>query len=229
MTPRHDPHADGLRWHVHTAPAEVPDWLVALRRFRAEVLYNDGLRPSFRLPDGTFHDDDPADLHAHHVVATVDDLPVATLRVVPLAAAGRGFCDRLIGVDGVDDLLGRIGLARAEVWEGSGWAVQTTRRRAAMGARVLAAGSAVARDLGMATAIGAAGSRYGQLYRILAVGYQRADWLEPVHVPDLADDVHLVHGTLDNLRSGFRTLVEQTSDLLQWHDNSPTRVNGMTP
>jgi hypothetical protein len=229
-----------LRWHVHTpvlrepgtgdpaGAADVPEWLVRLRRFRAEVLWADGLRPAFRGTDGEFHDDDPVDPFAHHVVATADGVPVATLRIVPLAVTELGFCDRLLGTGVVDAMLEQLGLARTEAWEGSGWAVQPNRRRADTGARALAGGSAVARELGLHTAIGAAGSRYGQLRRILAAGYRRAESIGPIHVPALADDVQLVHGTLDTLESGFQALVEQASGQLLWKQSSPTRVNRMT-
>jgi hypothetical protein len=223
-----------LRWHVHppvAGPGDgrsgVPEWLTELRRFRAEVLWSGGLRPAFRDTDGGFRDDDPIDLHSYHVVTTDGGEPIATLRVVPIAA-GSGFCDRLLGRAVVDRLLDQLGTDRDDTWEGSGWAVQPSRRRAAMGARVLAAGSAVARELGLHTAIGAAGSRYGQLVRILAAGYRRAEGAEPVPVSSLADDVYLVHGTLDTLRPGFQALVEQASDLLEWEQHSPTRVNRMT-
>lgn len=217
--------ADNLRWHVHSPPAgegggdwtgPVPEWLAALRGFRAEALYADGLRPGFRAPDGRYVDEDPADLHAYHVMATAAGLPVATLRVVPLAAVGRGFCDRLLGSGGVDAVLDQLDAKRGDAWEASGWAVHLSRRRTGVSAQVLAAGAAVARDLGLHMGLGASGSRYGQLYRVLAAGYRLVDRVEPIPVPALADDIQLVHGTLDMVRPGFLALVEQTDGLLEW-------------
>lgn len=215
-----------LLWEVYPPPVGETEWLAAMRRFRAEVLHADGLRPAFRGPDGRFRDEDPTDLVAHHVVATEGGTPVAALRIVPLAATGQGFCERLIGSGALEQLLDRIGTDRADTWEGSGWAVRADRRRGAMGANVLAAGQGVARTLGLRMAIGAAGSRYGQLYRILAAGYRTAPDVGSIHVPALVDDLHLVHGTLDTLRPGFQAAVERVSDLLRWEDHSPTRVNG---
>ncbi|HVL84120.1 MAG TPA: hypothetical protein VM367_07540, partial [Pseudonocardia sp.] len=218
-------------WHVYTAPvpatedacwlADVPPWLARLRAFRAEVLFADGLRPAFRDVDGRFRDDDPVDPFAHHVVATLDGVPIATLRVVPIEFTRIGFCERMFGGRAVEKVLAAAGSTRATTWEGSGWAVGPTRRGAAMGSRVLAAGSAVARELGLTTAIGAAGRRYGQLYRILSAGYQRAEDIAPVEVPSLADDVQLVHGTLDELRPSFRDLVERIRPLLRWDTGHP--------
>lgn len=220
-----------LEWHVHQPPftgVGVPEWLAAVRRFRAETLHSDGLRPGFRGPDGRFRDDDPADPFAHHIVASAEGTPIATLRVIPLTATRLGFCERLLGSAGLERLLTDLGTDRSDAWEGSGWAVRPGRRRAKLGAMVLAAGTAVAQELGLHTAIGASGTRYGQLYRILSAGYHRASGIDPIPAPALVDDLQLVHGTFDTLRPGFRTLVEQTSELLRWDVGSPTRVNRMT-
>lgn len=223
-----DVHRPAVSWEVHPPPAGIPAWLDQVRRFRAEVLHAGGLRPAFRGPDGRFYDDDPADDRAHHVVATVEGRPVAALRVVPLALTHDGFCERLLGTAALAAFLDRIEAERATTWEGSGWAVHPGHRSGAMGATVLAAGQAVARDLGLDVAIGAAGSRYGQLHRILTAGYRRAPGVEPIDVPALADEVHIVHGSLDSLRPTFRSHVEHVADLLRSERRSPTRVNRMT-
>lgn len=227
-----DPH-----WQVYPPPAggqgdgrwasPVPAWLAEVRRFRAEVLHADGLRPAFRGLDGAYHDEDPADLLAHHVVATLDGVPIASLRVVPLGLSRNGVCERLLGTTVLEKLLSDLGVCREEVGEGSGWSVEPSRRGARMGARVLAAGFAVARELGLAVTIGATGTRYGQLYRILSAGYRRAQGVNPIFVASLADDVQLVHGRLHELRPGFQALVEKAADLLRWETDSPTRVNKM--
>lgn len=211
---------------MHPPPAGVPDWLAAVRRFRAEVLHADGLRPTFRRADGQFRDDDPADPFAHHVVATERGSLVAAFRVVPLAGTRHGVCERLIGSEQLDQLLARIGACRADTWEGSGWAVHADRRHAALGVTALAGGQEVARRLGLRTGIGASGSRYGQLYRLLAAGYRTAPGVGSIHVPTLADDLCLVHGTLDTLRPRFQAAVERAADLLRRGQDSPTRVNG---
>jgi hypothetical protein len=182
----------------------------------------------FRDSAGRFRDDDPADPFAHHVVARVAGAPIATLRIVPLAATRTGVCERLLGAELLDTVLARIGASAEQTWEGSGWAVQPGRRGAAMGPRVVAAGWAVARELGLQTGIGAVGRRYGQLYRVLSVGYRRAEDVEPKKLDSLADEVQLVHGSYRDLRPGFHTLVEQAADLLEWTTQSPTRANRMT-
>jgi hypothetical protein len=227
------------RWLVHPPVAhdsgtgrwdgEIPEWLVQLRRFRAEVLHADGLRPSYRAADGTFHDDDPCDPFAYHVVALSDGALTATLRIVPLGETSTGVCDRLLGTDAVDKALAELGVDRSEACEGSGWAVHARRRRAAMGVRSLAAAPAVTGALGLRVMIGAVGVRYGALYRVLSAGYQRTPGFAPVEVPTFADEVQLVHMTFDKLRPSFRARVEQLAELLQWDERSSERVNELTP
>ena len=223
--------AGDICWHVHPPAWDgtVPDWLAALRTFRAEVLHAEGLRPSFRGPDGSYHDEDPVDPFAHHVVATVGGALVASLRVVPLATSRDGVCERVFGTAVLEKVLAGLGVDRSQVWEGSGWAVEPGRRGAAMGARVLAAGSAVAAALGLDTAIGASGTRYGQLYRILSAGYRRAPGVAPVVAEAFADDIQLVHGKLHELRPGFQVLVAQAADLLRWIPAHPASVTSPPP
>lgn len=209
----------GLDWSVRPPPTPgepPPDWLVRLREFRAEVLHADGLRPAYRLPDGTFADPDPGDLVAHHVlVRDADDL-VGALRVIPLAATRAGFCERLVGSAGIEQLLAALDAQRADIGEASGWAVAPQRRSEALGPRVLAAGVAVAQMLGLPTTVGAVGRRYGQLYRALAAGFCRAPGFDLVEVAALSDDLQLMFGRYEDLRPGFRSVVDQATEMLQW-------------
>lgn len=224
--------AGPVEWRVHPPPrddcARDTRILAEVRAFRAGVLWSGGLRPRFRDAAGRFVDDDPADPFAHHVVARVDGAIVAAMRVVPLAATDQGFCERMFGTEELEAAIGRVGATRAETWEGSGWAVEPSRRGAAMGLRVLAAASAVARALGLELAVGASGRRYGQLYRILSAGYRRAEGATPVEVEELADEVLLVLGRVAELRPRFRELVDGADDLLRWDRLSPVRVDPMT-
>lgn len=216
----------GPVWLVHRPPSvdagdgvlwdPAPAWLEEIRSFRAEVLYADGKRPRFRDADGRFRDDDPVDGFAHHLVACCDGAVIASLRIVPIVETGIGFCERVFGSTAVDELLSNLGTSRATTCEGSGWAVAPTRRGAAMGSKVLAAGTGVARELGFSTMIGAAGRRFGQLYRAMSVGYRTAPGVPPVEVASLADEVHLVHLGPDQWRPAFREHVERLTPRLVW-------------
>jgi hypothetical protein len=225
------------RWVVHPPVArdpgtgrwdgEIPEWLAHVRRFRAEVLHADGLRPGYRA-NGTFRDDDPCDPFAHHIVALTEGVLTATLRIVPLGETASGVCERLLGTDAVEKALGDLGLDRSQACEGSGWAVHAKRRRLGLGARSLAAASAVTRALGLQVMLGAVGVHYGALNRVLSAGIQRVPGFPPVAVPALADEVQLVHMTFDNLRPSFRARVERQAELLQWDECSSERVNELT-
>ena len=182
------------------------------------MLDADGLRPAFRRPDGVFRDDDPADPFAYHVVTVHDGEPIATFRVLRLTATHSGVCERLLGTDALKRLLIQLGIDQAVAWEGSGWTVQPTRRGVGIGLRMLAAGEAVATKLGLIQGIGAWGTRYGQLYRVLSAGYRCAPRLDLIPVPALADDIQVVYGTLTTLRPAFQALVTETADLLEWQD-----------
>jgi hypothetical protein len=217
----HDPGTG--RWD-----GEIPEWLGQLRRFRAEVLHADGLRPGYRAADGTFRDDDPCDPFAYHVVALTDGALTATLRIVPLAETSTGVCERLLGTDAVEQALADLGLERSEACEGSGWAVHAKRRRLGLGVRSLAAASAVTKTLGLQVMLGAVGVHYGALNRVLSAGIRRVPGFPPVAVPTLADEVQLVHMTFDNLRPSFRVRVERLAELLQWSERSSERVNELT-
>jgi hypothetical protein len=227
------------RWLVHPPVAhdpgtgrwdgEIPEWLVQLRRFRAEVLYADGLRPGYRAADGTFRDEDPCDPFAYHVVALTDGAPTATLRIVPLGETSSGVCERLLGTDAVDKALAELGVDRSEACEASGWAVHAKRRRLGLGVRSLAAASAVTGALRLRIMLGAVGVHYGALNRVLSVGLQRVPGFPPVAVPALVDEVQLVHMTFDKLRPSFRARVERLAELLQWDERSSERVNELTP
>jgi hypothetical protein len=216
----------GSRWCVYVPPAAdgswdgaTPGWLAELRRFRAEMLYAEGLRPAFRGPDGIFRDDDPADPFAYHVVAVHDGKLIATFRVLRLTATHSGVCERLLGTDALNRWLTRLGIDHTLAWEGSGWVVRPIWRGMRMGLRMLAAGEAVATKLGLTHGIGASGTRHGQLYRVLSAGYRLVPGLDPIPVPALADDIQIVHGTLTTLRPAFQTLVAQTAELLEWQDS----------
>ena len=202
------------RWTLHPPPAEAgPARLEQVRAFRGELLHDGGRRPGFGSPAGPF-DADPLDLPARHVVATEDGRPAAVLRVLEWPAAGTGgVCARLLGADRLREVL--AGQRPDDLWEGSGWAVRPGPGRAALALRTLAAGFAVARSLGRYTLVGACGTRYGQLHRVLTAGLRCVEGVDPIPSPPLADDLRLVHGHLDQLRPGFRTLVDEIGPRIQ--------------
>lgn len=209
-------------WSVRGPGGPVDD----VRAFRARVLHDGGRRPGFRTADGRYDDPDPIDEHAHHVVVTVDGAIAGVLRVVPLDTTDRGFCDRLLGPARVEEILARAGTHRAAVWEGSGWAADPGRRSGLLGARVLAAGTAVAEALGRTHLLGAAGVRGGQYLRVRQLGYRAAEGVGPVPLPRMADEVRIVCGPSATTAPGFRALVARAAAELREARFLPSRHPG---
>ena len=222
-----------LRWLVYPPPARKPDWagfapgwLLELQRFRGEVLYNNGLRPAFQTPDGQLSDPNPADPYAYHIIARTTDEVVASLRVIPLTCTDQGFCEQLLGPDGLRRLMRTIGCSRNQVWEGSGWAVCQSWRNASIGSQAVAAGFAVAGKLQLPVAIGASGTRYGQLNHVLTMGYREVPGFGLLPAPTLSDDIRLVYGAFTTLRPAFRDLVDRVAGQLIYETASEPSPTG---
>lgn len=213
-----------VEWDVRPPPGGSgdggPSWLDDIHRFRARVLYDGGLRPSFRADDGSYRDVDPVDVAAHHVKASDGGDIVGSFRVLPLAGAAVGLGERLLGGDGMERLLATVGCRREEAWEGGGWVVDPARRGTGLGLRLLAAGIAEAERLGLPVVIGAAGVRYGQYRTLARVGCRRVPGFDVVPVPELADDLTMVYAVSRALPSSFRCLVARAE--------ADIRVRGLT-
>jgi hypothetical protein len=208
-------------WTVH-APSGADRPLDQIAEFRGQVLYDGGRRPAYRGPDGRCADPDQSDLDAYHITATADSDLVGVMRVVPLKVTSHGVCQRLLGSDGLGRLLAAIDADRSDTWEGSGWAVLPTHRSNGLGRALLAAGSALAGQLGLRVAIGAAGVRYGQYARIRTAGFRPVPGFGPLPVAKFADEVRMVWGTHEHLAPEFRELIRQVGDQLKWPGASPT-------
>jgi len=123
-----------------------PAWLSEVREMRGRVFYDQGRRPFFRFADGSFHDSDPADLHAYHVIARSQGHAVGCARVMPLAVE-LGFLSFTIGVERFDRILRDLGTTQERACEAGRWAV-VREWRGGLGHRIVAASWAVARWLG---------------------------------------------------------------------------------
>jgi len=180
-----------------------------VRAFRAQVLFDHGRRPHFLATTGQYSDPDPADRDAYHVIASSDDGIAGCFRVLPLADAHAGLCERLVGGDRLDDVLHRLGTDRTRVSEGGGWAVDPHHRGQGLGLRLLATGVAMAERLGLEGMIGASGVRFGQCRLLERTGSRPVPFLDLLPVPWLADDVRVMFAWTRALRPDFRDLVRE--------------------
>ncbi|MEU0487321.1 hypothetical protein ABZ260_50270 [Streptosporangium sp. NPDC006013] len=76
-----------MRGTPGSRPASRQDRLAEIRRFRAEVFYDQGRRPGFRIGDAEFDDPQDLDLDAFHLTAHVPDREelAACVRLAPPA------------------------------------------------------------------------------------------------------------------------------------------------
>src|SRR5579864_6160454 len=102
----------------------IPTWLEESRSLRGAVLFNDGRRPRFRAADGRFHDPDPIDLYAWHVLAYHGSSLAGCVRVYPLTEGGPPcLTESLLGTERFTKMTGSLGKKREDVIEIGRWVV----------------------------------------------------------------------------------------------------------
>jgi GNAT superfamily N-acetyltransferase len=205
------PSLTALAWDVWCppAPGASPVWLDEVQAFRGRMLYDGGRRPSFLPDDGHCVDPDPADRDAYHVIVSSDDGIVGCFRVIALAQAHSGLCERLLGTQRLDDALARLGTERSQVSEGGGWVVDPRYRGRGLGTRLLATGVAVAERFGLVTMLGACGVRCGPYRTLAKVGCRPIPGIGLLPVPRLADDIRVMFTSTLATTPRFRALVNE--------------------
>jgi hypothetical protein len=207
---RRAPSCDAVSWALHAPPlssspgGEAP-WLAELRAFRARTLYDGGRRPNFRAVDGRFWDPDPADLHAHHVLARWSGSVVGAIRLLRLVAPQPGTLERLLGTERLETMIGGLGADRTHAAEAGGWVVDPACRGSLVGKRLVAATVALTWQLGARLWLGAAGTRYGQDRIVARMGVRAVPGVDPLPLPGYADDVRLVYLTPEEGGDAFHT------------------------
>jgi Acetyltransferase (GNAT) domain len=126
-----------------------PPWLAEVRALRASVLFDSGRRPAFRGKDGILRDDDPADLHSHHVLAYDGALLVGCLRAHHLADGMQCMTETVVGERPFATLLRSLGHERAHAVELGRWIVHPSYRDGGrLALRLAAAATALTIRLG---------------------------------------------------------------------------------
>lgn len=82
--------SDTLDWQIKM-PSQVQmqiqkkePWLNEVSELRGQVLYQNGLRPQFKLPDGHFYDQDEFEGLCYHILAYQQDRLIGAIRLLPL-------------------------------------------------------------------------------------------------------------------------------------------------
>jgi predicted GNAT family N-acyltransferase len=214
-----------LSWHVRSLFEEafdwdglsLPDWLAEVRTLRGSVFFAGGRRPSFRT-DGRFSDPDPADLHAHHVLAYDGPKLVGCIRVYRLTSNGPAcVTERILGEEAFSGVLRQQGIQRTDAVEIGRWVVHPAyRANGRVGAQLAAAAAVLAAGLGNGSV-----ARQGMVVCSVGTGDQQDTMLgrigltaipvvQSIRCDDFNDDVRVMHciGT-DQLNPWFRRLMDE--------------------
>jgi ribosomal protein S18 acetylase RimI-like enzyme len=191
---------------------DTQPWMAQLRKFRARVLYDNGLRPRFRDPSGEYVDPDPLDRHALHIVASAEGELVGCIRLIPMRDTPPATIAGLLGQDGLRRVFSVVGAQPSDSVEVGGWAVAPQHRRSGLGIELAASAVALARKLGFRWVLGAVGTKDGQDRLLTGQGMRPVQGLEPVPLPGFADQVRIMaFETTTDGSSSFRALVATLS------------------
>jgi hypothetical protein len=208
------PSADVLTWRVLAPETIQGSELTTLSSFRGAVLFADGRRPVFSDGAGGFRDEDPNDRRSYHVVVRSRDALVGCTRLTPLASVDATTVERIFGRVEIDALLSRLGGARDGCVEGGRWIVAPAFRGGVVGRLLLGALWVLGRRLGAEYALGAAGTRDGQVALIRRVGGIVAD-VAARRIPELDDDVALTYFALQRPPPKARALIARLEPVLR--------------
>ncbi|WP_182880571.1 GNAT family N-acetyltransferase [Microbispora sp. H10949] len=148
----------------HPAGGRPAEWLQDIRRFRAEVFYDQGRRPGFRAAQGEYADSQDLDLGAFHLTAHLDttDEIVACVRLAPPGLAAGFQARRHLGGQAYAELLAELGAANAPVFEAGRLVVASGMQGRGLGGRMVAAMVATARALGASLVVCTSGTGHRQ-------------------------------------------------------------------
>jgi len=212
-----------LSWSVCPPPGRAPresegvsgNWMEDVGSLRGSALFDNGRRPHFQKDD-TFIDEDPIDIHAHHILAYDGGQLVGCVRVYcPAVDAPPCVTETLLGEHTFVLLLEQVGLPRSSVVEIGRWTVDPNHRSSGRLAMRLAAGSAALanalryasetpRDLVLCSA----GSIDRQDVMLGRIGLTELPGVEPVYSDKYMDTVRVFScSAMDSLSPRFQRLV----------------------
>ena len=179
--------ATPIIWKLYPPPlvnSSTLDWLAELSEMRGRLLYAGGRRPTFRLSNGKFADDDALDCYAYHLLAYAAAGLVGCVRLVSLASDARCVTETLVGSQPLHNALLALNVSRHQAAECGRWLVAPEYRRTSMLAMRLAAGMfAIARQLGHKILVASTGTQDGQADLLIRIGFQPLPTLAPLAVP----------------------------------------------
>jgi N-acyl-L-homoserine lactone synthetase len=219
------PQPGTLHWELHLPPGDSqPPWLAELSAMRGQVLYADGRRPSFRLPDGSFADADPLDAYAYHLLARQADQVAGTCRLLPLASAPTCVTESLLVPELFEQLLRVLETPRVRMSEPSRWLVQWHYRKTKLAMQLAAGIWAVARWLGHERSFTMVGIRDGQDRMFLRVGAHLSPGIPVLSSDRFADELRCLYFDVGRPAEAFAGMVNQMGQILGLQRRARTRV-----
>jgi Acetyltransferase (GNAT) domain len=202
----------------------IPTWLEQSRSLRGAVFFDNGRRPRFQRAAGGYHDPDPIDPYAWHVLAYHGSSLAGCVRVYPLNESGPPcLTESLLGREQFARMLGSFGRKREHVIEIGRWVVDPAFRNGrslapgiglelAAGAGALAVALASQIESGKGIAIFAAGTRDRQYLTLTHLGLKVVSGLSPVRSSEYDDFIQVLYcDSAMVLQPRFRRIIESLS------------------
>jgi hypothetical protein len=212
------PDFETMHWELHPPPGDSqPAWLAELSVMRGQILYDQGRRPSFRLPDGSYADVDPLDAFAYHLLARTPTGIAGCVRLICLGSALTCVTESLLGPALFEELLRVLETPRERMSEPSRWMVQHDYRKTGLAMQVAAGIWAVAGWLGHQRCIAMVGIHEGRDRMFLAVGAKPVPGVPVLSSSRFADEMRCLYCDVAHPAGAFATTVEEMGLILGLH------------
>ncbi|MER5627841.1 GNAT family N-acetyltransferase [Streptosporangium sp. NPDC002544] len=163
-----------LRVHRQSPFEQPAEWLEAVRRFRAWVLYDNGSRPSFRVADTDYVDAQSLDLGSYHLIAYLEGGTeiVGCARLAPPGLAPRFQTRCHLGDREYADMLANMQVPAASVFEAGRLATAPELQGQGLGSWMVNAVVAAGHALGASLLLSTSGTGQGQHLLFGRLGWQ---------------------------------------------------------
>ena len=168
-------------------------------QFRGQVIYENGLRPSFRLADGSYADYCAFDRITYHILADFDKQLVGCVRLYLLSTGKPSYCEKFIGRHGVEKIASDLEVSYHELSEVSRWVVQPELRGKNLGKFLMAGMAFLASKLKQKIVLAMSGTRREQDQSLIRMGFQPVPDIPLYPESTVLDDLRLVYLDLRNL------------------------------
>jgi hypothetical protein len=198
-----------ISWELHEPNAAPLTRLDEISELRGRVLYENGRRPAFRLPNGRFADPDPLDPYAYHIIARNDGNSIGCVRNVPVTEGVTCLTERLLGEARFAEMLAAFGVERKGAVETSRWMVDPDFRALRVGVLLAAGAVTAAHASGFELLFCSVGTRDRQNVVLSRLGLRRVPEMPLIPVPEYNDELCVMYIQPDCPTSRFAELMAE--------------------